>query len=104
MLTMVGLAVGVANVLVSTVGVVIISMVGASVSGIMVGAAENVGFAEGANVGICDGAPVGTSTNGASTTAPGILATKLVFTALRVVELAKRVSISAADTVAEYTE
>ena len=80
---------------------VIVSTVGANATGVMVGAAENVGTAEGANEGICDGAPVGTSTNGASTIAAGMVATKLVLTALSVVGFAKRVSIAADDTVGE---
>ena len=60
-----------------------------------------VGETEGENVGADVGALVGTSTNGASTTAAGILATKLVFTALSVVGFANRVSRSAGDTVDE---
>ena len=60
-----------------------------------------VGETEGENVGADVGALVGTSTNGASTTAAGILATKLVFTAVNVVGFAKIVSIAAADTVGE---
>ena len=78
-----------------------ISTVGVEVVGVIEGADVKVGAGEGANVGICEGAPVGTSTNGACTTASGMVATKLVFTALNVVGFANRESIAAADTVGE---
>ena len=85
--------------MISTVGVKVI--VGVEVVGSIVGADVNVGAGEGANVGICEGAPVGTSTNGARTTASGMVATKLVFTALNVVGFANRLSKAAGDTVGE---
>ena len=55
----------------------------------------------GENVGAMVGALEGTSTNGACTTAAGMVVTKLELTALSVVGFAKRVSRSAGDTVGE---
>jgi len=76
-------------------------IVGVEVVGVLVGADVNVGADEGANVGAGVGAPVGTSTSGACTTAAGMVATKLVFTALSVEGFANKESIAAADTVGE---
>ena len=60
-----------------------------------------LGETVGENVGAMVGALEGTSTNGACTTAAGMVVTKLELTALSVVGFAKRVSRSAGDTVGE---